>query len=99
MKIYERLIRKLRKMFRKARFKHKFKGIGIGTKLRIVWYGGQVTTMEVVQGGHFVWLENRVTDAIAYSSMRLTHIVELVEAIAEDVEMGTIQHYEIVGGN
>lgn len=99
MKIYEKLMRKLRQMFRKARFNHNFKGIGIGTKLHIVWYGGQVTTMEVVQDGHFVWLENRITEAIAYSSMRLTHIIELVEAIAEDVENGTIQQYEIVGGN
>ncbi|MED2788300.1 hypothetical protein P4261_28065 [Bacillus thuringiensis] len=45
MKIYERLMRKLRKMFNKR----KFKGIAVGTKLHIVWYGGQVTTMEVVQ--------------------------------------------------
>lgn len=94
MKIYERLMRKLRKMFNKR----KFKGIGIGTKLHIVWYGGQVTTMEVVQDGIYVWLENRHTEAIAYSSMRLTHIVELVEAIAEDIENGTIQQYEILGG-
>ncbi|MEC3196758.1 hypothetical protein P9Z84_29355 [Bacillus cereus] len=99
MRIYEKLMRKLRDMFRKARFKRNFRGIGIGTKLHIVWYGGQVTTMEVVQDGHFVWLENRVTKAIAYSSMRLTHMFELVEAIAEDVENGTIQQYEIVGGN
>ncbi|PEE69357.1 hypothetical protein [Bacillus thuringiensis] len=98
MKIYEKLMRKLRKMFGKR----KFKGFKIGSKVRIEWYVFHdeeplITTMEVMHDGTYVWLENRLMRRVAYRSFRFTHMAELVEAIADDIEDGAILRYEIVG--
>ncbi|MCW1241907.1 hypothetical protein [Bacillus pretiosus] len=102
MKIYEKLMRKLRQMYGKMFGKRKFKGLKVGSKVRIEWYVFHdeeplTTTMEVVHDGAYVWLENKLMRRVAYRSFRFTHVAELVEAIANDIEDGTILRYEIVG--